>query len=133
MTEPQPLFREYMPTTPPPQVGMDLVAPGKTGYLIQVTNEQLKDAIVWPFTIPTPEEQAAAKLERAREAARERLRVEQRLAKAHPALQPVIAHHSPAEHGFLYSWTCKGCDTGAYAEDSPEWPCSTLELILEGL
>lgn len=109
------------------------VTASKTGYLIQVTDEDLKNAIVWPFTIPTPEEQATAKLERAREAARERLEVEQRLALADPELQCIVRHHSPAEHGFLYSWTCKGCDTGAYAEDSPIWPCSTIELILEGL
>jgi len=133
MTKPHPLFQQYRPTPSNPASGevlKDLVV-GKIGYLVvQTTGE---DAKFWPFTIPSPEEQAAAKQERAREAARERLQVEQRLAKAHPALQPVIAHHSPAEHGFLYSWTCKGCDTGAYAEDSPGWPCSTLELILEGL
>ena len=120
MTKPLPLFNQLMDIR-------------KTGYLVQITDEDLATAQVWPVTIPTAEERAAAKLERAREAARERLQVEQRLAQAHPALQPVIAHHSPAEHGFLYSWTCKGCDTGAYAEDSPSWPCSTLELILEGL
>jgi hypothetical protein len=103
----------------------------KQGYLVQVTNDQLQDAQVWPVEVLPPEEWAAAK---ATELERQRQEVAQttlRLATAHPALMPVIDLHSPENTG--YGLYCMGCDAGAYADDSPEWPCRTIELILDGL
>lgn len=120
-------------------VGVDLtkgpqepvVCAQKQGYLVQVTNDQLQEASVYPVRCLSPEEAEAN-----RAAARERDRqyvtqTTMRLATAHPALAPVIDHHSPENTG--YGLYCEGCDAGAYAEDSPEWPCSTIELILDGL
>ena len=49
-----------------------------------------------------------------------------RLALAHPALHPVIELHSPDEYE-----ECQGCDGGP--DYRGEWPCRTIELILEGL
>jgi predicted thioredoxin/glutaredoxin len=98
----------------------------KQGYLVRLTDEQAAD--VWPVEVLTPEEQELArKVERVQS---ERLLEEyrERLAKADPALQPIIEHHWVDER-----WTCQGCDAGSYAEDSPDWPCSTIDLILEGL
>jgi hypothetical protein len=103
----------------------------KQGYLVQVTNEQLQDADVWPVKVLTPEERdkqlAALREQQMQEVAQTTLR----LATAHPALMPVIDLHSP--ENTRYGLYCGGCDAGAYAGDSPEWPCSTIELILDGL
>lgn len=43
------------------------------------------------------------------------------------ALRAVVGLHQPVWSG--YSWHCEGCDLGPYPEDTPEWPCSTVELI----
>ena len=43
-------------------------------------------------------------------------------------LSKVIEHHAPASHT-SGGPGCTGCDNGAYAEDDPEWPCSTIILI----
>jgi hypothetical protein len=51
-----------------------------------------------------------------------------RLQKAPAALQPIIAHHSRSGYD-----ECAGCDAGAYAESGADWPCSTIDLILDGL
>lgn len=100
----------------------------KTGYLVRVTNEQLE---AWPFTIPSPEERAANRAAAAVENAKLKAGLEAQLAQAHPALQPVIALHKP--EGYSGGWKCEGCDAGTYAEDSADWPCSTIDLILDGL
>jgi len=106
-----------------------MVTAGKQGYLVQLTNEQV--ASVWPVRTLSPEVQLFNRevaLERARQ---EVANITMRLATAHTALAPVIDLHSPKEsYGGLY---CTGCDAGAYAEDDPEWPCRTIELILDGL
>lgn len=109
-------------------------AAGKTAYLVQLTDEQV--ASVTPIVVgrvQSPEERQVQQSQRKIEAQLWKEGLQARLAKAHPALQPVIAHHSPYLHTFLISYTCEGCDRGAYADDDPEWPCSTIELILEGL
>jgi len=119
-----------------PLFGVDLAAGAepvvmvqKKGYLVQFTNEQL--SCVTPVQVLPPEVQAFNRevaLERARQ---EVAAVTLRLATAHTALAPVIDLHSPeVSRGGLY---CLGCDAGAYAEDDPEWPCRTIELILDGL
>jgi hypothetical protein len=103
----------------------------KQGYLVQVTNEHLQEATVCPVRVLSDEE---AEANRAAAQERDRQYVTQttmRLATAHPALAPVIDHHSPENTG--YGLYCMGCDAGAYADDSPQWPCSTIELILDGL
>jgi hypothetical protein len=103
----------------------------KQGYLVQVTNDQLQEATVWPVQVLPPEVVAfnrEVELERTRQTIAQ---TTMRLATAHPALAPVIDHHSPENTG--YGLYCMGCDAGAYADDSPEWPCSTIELILDGL
>lgn len=103
---------------------------GKQGYLVQVTDEQLAMGFqVFPVRILSAEDlEAARKLRRSEDLAY-CAGVQARLTQAAPALQPVIAHHRHDEDGR----SCLGCDAGSYAEDSPEWPCSTIELILEGL
>lgn len=46
-----------------------------------------------------------------------------------PILVKVIEHHTPDMSDYDdYPW-CEGCDPGAYAEDNPDWPCSTIGLI----
>lgn len=104
-----------------------LFTAGKQGYLMQFTDEQL--ASVTPITFLGAEDLAAARAQRKAETQAYARSVDVRLMAAHPALQPVIAHHCHDEDGN----GCNGCDAGAYAEDTPEWPCSTIELILEGL
>jgi hypothetical protein len=90
---------------------------GKQGYLVQVLP---------PEVVAFNRE---VELERTRQTVTQ---TTLRLATAHPALLPVIELHSPelSEYGTV---SCQGCDAGAYAEDDPEWPCSTIELILDGL
>lgn len=45
-------------------------------------------------------------------------------------LREVLDHHGPCVYE-TESWAhCAGCDPGAYAEDDPEWPCSTWLLIM---
>lgn len=108
----------------------------KQGYLVQLTGEQLADAQVWPVQVYDPEKARADREARwkaeAEQAKRDVAQTTLRLATAHPALMPVIDHHSPelSEYGTV---SCQGCDAGAYAEDDPGWPCSTIELILDGL
>jgi hypothetical protein len=109
-----------------------VVCTQKQGYLVQVTNEQLQEAKMWPVQVLPPEVVAfnrEVELERTRQTVTQ---TTLRLATAHPALLPVIELHSPelSEYGTV---SCQGCDAGAYAEDDPEWPCSTIELILDGL
>jgi hypothetical protein len=57
--------------------------------------------------------------------------IDVRLTKAHPALLPIIDHHKARLNGG--EWECDGCDWGNPADTAPEWPCSTINLILEGL
>lgn len=107
--------------------------PAKQGYLVQVTREELGlgPATVFPFWslgVEGAEELAAARTARMAEAKARIAGTTARLALAHPALHPVIELHSPNERE-----ECLGCDAGDYAETSPQWPCSTIELILEGL
>lgn len=102
---------------------------GKVGYLVRMTGADLVEAV--PFQVLAPEDaqaNRAAALERDRQYVGE---VTARLALAHPALHPIIEHHSPENSG-LGLW-CQGCDEGAHADDSPAWPCSTIDLIRAGL
>lgn len=53
-------------------------------------------------------------------------------------LREVVELHAPKPYhvrpdGSVSWWDCKGCDSGSHAEDDPEWPCSTAELIAERL
>lgn len=103
-----------------------IITTSKIGYLVCISDEQL--ATVYPVRGWSPEEQAA---DDAAAQERNRTYVEEiyaRLATAHESLQPVIAHHWRDTYG-----ECRGCDAGSYAESDPDWPCSTIELILEGL
>lgn len=98
----------------------------KQGYLVSITNDQLAD--VYPVRVLSPEEQQAAQ-EEATERSRQYVAgITARLATAHPTLHPVIDLHSCDQYG-----ECDGCDSGAYAESNANWPCRTIELILEGL
>jgi hypothetical protein len=99
----------------------------KTGYLVKLTDEEV--ATIHPVRFFTAEERSVERAESNARAAAVRARITTRLAAAHPALQPIIDLHADT-HG---RWSCEGCDAGSYAEDSPDWPCSTIELILDGL
>lgn len=112
--------------TPPPPVP---VTAGKQGYLVKLTHEQLEDHVeVWPVQPVSPEELAIARTVRLAEAKARIAGTTARLALAHPALHPIIELHSPDEEE-----SCQGCNAGSYAEFPPDWPCRTIELILEGL
>ena len=105
---------------------------GKQGYLVCITDEQLGLAEVWPVTQVSAEAQAAVRKERELQQRQRLITLTARLALAPEALHPIIELHSPGTQ----SWSldeCQGCDAGAYAEESPEWPCRTINLILEGL
>jgi hypothetical protein len=99
---------------------------GKSGYLISTTDQQIAE--VFPVRLLSPEEVAADKAETERWNREYTEGIHARLALAHPALQPIIKLHSPDQ----YQW-CNGCDPGDYAESSPHWPCSTIDLILDSL
>jgi hypothetical protein len=45
-------------------------------------------------------------------------------------LRAVIELHTP--HWSAW-WHCEGCDLGIHAQDWPDWPCSTVQLIAEQL
>lgn len=137
-----PVFQVPLPVDPPSyHFAADLArdndevqtfTASKQGYIVMVTNEELANAEVWPVRILSPEEREARN-----KAAREQLKLEvaevkARLGKADPALAPIIAHHAPLISGYA-GLSCTGCDAGAYAEEAPEWPCSTIDLILDGL
>lgn len=47
-----------------------------------------------------------------------------------PVLRAVVELHAPVWSTW---WHCDGCDLGVHAEDTPDWPCSTVELIAEQL
>lgn len=50
------------------------------------------------------------------------------------ALRAVVEVHEPVrEGGTLGYFTCRGCDNGSYAIDSPDWPCSTIQAIAREL
>ena len=120
---------EEMNTQPLPDLKVNLQ---KHGYLVSITDEQLGLAEVWPVTQVSPEAQAAARKERELEQRQRLITLTARLALAPEALHPIIELHSPGTQ----SWSldeCQGCDAGAYAEEAPEWPCRTINLILEGL
>lgn len=108
---------------------------GKQGYLVRITDDQLGMAEVWPVEVLSPEAEEAARKERELEQRQRLINITARLALAPEALHPIIELHSPDQEGIgSLSWeTCTGCDAGAYAESSPDWPCRTIDLILEGL
>lgn len=99
---------------------------GKQGYLVQVTNEQLGLADVWPVRILPPEVAAVNRTIRLAEAKVRIAGITARLALAPAALHPIIELHCPTEDE-----ECQGCDGGP--DYSGDWPCRTIELILEGL
>lgn len=51
------------------------------------------------------------------------------------AIRAVVEHHEPVERGGVLF--CEGCDAGsakgAYDEEPPTWPCSTVETIAKHL
>ncbi len=51
------------------------------------------------------------------------------------ALAATLALHVPIDR--MYSSpehnSCQGCDAGSYAEDDPDWPCSTIRVIAAAL
>lgn len=50
------------------------------------------------------------------------------------ALRAVVELHAPVREGGVFGYnTCSGCDNGSYAIDSPDWPCSTIQVIAEQL
>jgi hypothetical protein len=52
------------------------------------------------------------------------------------ALRAVVELHAPVPHtlyGNLIRNVCEGCDAGAYAEESPDWPCRTVQAIAREL
>lgn len=49
-----------------------------------------------------------------------------------PILRAVIDHHARDTKDSYWSRNCQGCDQGCSC-DVPEWPCSTIVLICEGL
>lgn len=113
-----------------------------------VTAMSAEDArIVDALTPPTAAERAAAKAAR-EDLARRRLADEARqvaetvafvrqldaVGEDNPGLQPVIDLHAPhaPNHGAPWTWiVCNGCDWGAYAEEPPDWPCTTITTIAE--
>ena len=48
------------------------------------------------------------------------------LAATDGTLRNVVRLHAPRWGGW---WHCEGCDLGPHPLDSPDWPCSTVELI----
>lgn len=48
------------------------------------------------------------------------------LAATDGPLRAVVELHSPTWSTW---WHCDGCDFGGWAEDTPDWPCRTVELI----
>ena len=56
--------------------------------------------------------------------------------RARAALRAVVELHAPVPHtlhGNLIRNVCEGCDAGAYAEESPDWPCSTVQAVAREL
>lgn len=92
----------------------------KTGNTMPLAGELVDIYQAMPAEPYIPERRAA---EHAAHAAHQ-AELEQSLAAAHPALQPIIKLHSNNGHG-----DCNGCDGGP--DYSGEWPCRTIELILE--
>lgn len=45
-------------------------------------------------------------------------------------LRAVVQLHAPH---WSHWWQCDGCDLGTHAEDRPDWPCRTVELVAEQL
>ena len=87
--------------------------------------QQLRQAYVYA-SLNAPDPEATAQYKAKREAERAALLV--RLGHAHTELRPIIALHTPDKWG-----ECQGCDYGGYEGEKPDWPCSTIDLILEGL
>lgn len=114
-------LQKYLSRGSPP----DVVAE-KHGFLVKLTGEQLQNAEVFPVQLLPPEVVAQNRVNRLAEAQARIAGVQARLALAHPALHPIIELHSPTE-----SLECGGCDGGP--DYGGDWPCRTIELILEGI
>lgn len=103
----------------------------RNSIAINVSREMALD---WGLVKPTPEEKVRrdAELESFRH---RRMIANMGLPAALAALdditdQPVrqvLDLHARRAEGV--SWQCDGCDQGPYANDLPEWPCSTVELV----
>lgn len=98
----------------------------KQGYLVQITDGDLENAQVYPWQPVDPKKLAEARAYSLEQTKARIAGITARLALAHPALHPVIELHHPDEHE-----ECQGCDGGP--DYRGEWPCRTIELILEGL
>jgi hypothetical protein len=44
--------------------------------------------------------------------------------------KPNVYEYSYPDYEYSYP-DCLGCDPGSYAEESPGWPCTTYELLME--
>lgn len=49
-----------------------------------------------------------------------------------PLARDLARLHRPVERAGATRY-CHGCDAGAYAEDDPDWPCESAELVLKHL
>jgi hypothetical protein len=58
--------------------------------------------------------------------AREKHEELKRAALRDPGLYALVEHHAPSGKEWPY---CTGCDEGSWAEDSADWPCSSIVLV----
>lgn len=137
-----------LPNTPHP------VRPAKAAVDVVFSHDLLRghkghlhfeDLIYTPWEFLTPQqrlERQRATQEREERAAAARAARADDVRRAHALWASVAARldvtgkvaalHSPvtSRRWQLY---CNGCDAGSYAEDSPEWPCTTALLIADEL
>ena len=105
---------------------------GRQGYLVMVTRGVTTTSPVTIGRAVTLEERIAQQSAHQARADELRNSIRIRLAAAHPALQPIIEHHAP-EPDRYWGYDCAGCDGGGNDEYEASWPCSTINLILDGL
>lgn len=80
--------------------------------------------LLYPKPLST-EEVARLRAEREAREARQTARHQELLNSSNPVTRALADLHKPTGD---YP-TCRGCDVGSYAEDDPDWPCTTWELL----
>lgn len=105
---------------------------GKRGYLVMVTGDVATSAPVTIGRVITFEERIAQQAAHQARADARRADTQARLSAAHPALRPIIEHHTPEPDGY-WGYDCAGCDGGGNDEYEASWPCSTIDIIVKGL
>lgn len=88
----------------------------KYGVTLRFTDEQLNG--------PPPLSQEQQERYAAEDEAREQ-HLRTGLSRAPRELDLIIDLHRDREG------QCRGCDEGYHADEAPEWPCSTIELIAD--